>query len=51
MKITMPFPSLTGGDTVDSNISAMITVSDNDAANTLVNWLGNGDEQCRYGRR
>lgn len=22
----------------------MITVSDNDAANTLVNWLGNGDD-------
>ena len=32
-----------GADTLDSNISAMITVSDNDAANTLVNWLGNGD--------
>ena len=31
-------------DTLDSNISAMITVSDNDAANTLVNWLGNGDD-------
>ncbi len=30
-------------DSIDSNISAMITVSDNDAANTLVNWLGNGD--------
>ena len=28
---------------IDSNISAMISVSDNDAANTLVNWLGNGD--------
>lgn len=33
-----------GGDTVDSNISSMITVSDNDAANALVNWLGNGDD-------
>ena len=33
-----------GGDTVDSNISSMITISDNDAANTLVNWLGNGDD-------
>ena len=31
-------------DTLDRNISAMITVSDNDAANTLVNWLGNGDD-------
>ena len=28
----------------DSNISAMISVSDNDAANTLVNWLGNGND-------
>ena len=35
-----------GGDTVDSNISSMITVSDNDAANTLVNWLGNGDSSA-----
>ena len=24
----------------------MITVSDNDAANTLVNWLGNGDDSA-----
>ena len=31
---------------IDSNISAMITVSDNDAANTLVNWLGNGDDSA-----
>ena len=35
-----------GGDTVDSNISSMITVSDNNAANTLVNWLGNGDDSA-----
>ena len=35
-----------GGDTVDSNISSMITVSDNDAANTLVNWLGNGNDSA-----
>ena len=34
------------GDEIDSNISAMITVSDNDAANTLVNWLGNGDDSA-----
>ena len=34
------------GDEIDSNISAMITVSDNDAANTLVNWLGNGDNSA-----
>ena len=32
-----------GGDALDQNITSMITVSDNDAANTLVNWLGNGD--------
>ena len=31
-------------DDLDSKISAMISVSDNDAANTLVNWLGNGDD-------
>ena len=31
-------------DELDNNISSMITVSDNDAANTLVNWLGNGDD-------
>lgn len=29
---------------IDSNISAMISVSDNDAANTLVNWLGSGND-------
>ena len=29
---------------IDSNISAMISVSDNDAANTLINWLGNGND-------
>lgn len=34
------------GDEIDSNISSMITVSDNDAANTLVNWLGNGDDSA-----
>ena len=31
-------------DELDNNIASMITVSDNDAANTLVNWLGNGDD-------
>lgn len=31
-----------GGDSVDAQLHAMITVSDNDAANTLVSWLGNG---------
>ena len=30
-------------DGLDQNISAMISVSDNDAANTLVKWLGNDD--------
>lgn len=29
---------------IDSNISAMISVSDNDAANTLVNWLGSSND-------
>ncbi len=34
------------GDEIDSNISSMITVSDNDAANTLVNWLGDGNDSA-----
>ena len=33
-------------DELDKNISAMISVSDNDAANTLVNWLGSGDDSA-----
>ena len=32
-----------GAETVDGCLSPMITVSDNDAANTLVGFLGNGD--------
>ena len=32
-----------GQESLDSNLNAMITVSDNDAANTLVSWLGSGD--------
>lgn len=32
-----------GSDALDNHLHAMITVSDNDASNTLVNWLGNGD--------
>lgn len=32
-----------GVDSVDANLNNMITISDNDAANTLVNWLGGGD--------
>lgn len=33
-----------GGEILDSNLQAMITVSDNDASNTLVNWLGQGSD-------
>ena len=32
-----------GRDSVDSNLYSMITVSDNDAANTLTTYLGSGD--------
>lgn len=32
-----------GADSLDSALNSMITVSDNEAANTLVNWLGGGD--------
>lgn len=32
-----------GADAINQNLNPMITVSDNDAANTLVNWLGGGD--------
>lgn len=32
-----------GQDALDSNLYSMITVSDNDAANTLVSYLGGGD--------
>lgn len=32
-----------GSDSVDSNLYSMITVSDNDAANTLTTYLGGGD--------
>ncbi len=32
-----------GQDTVDANLYSMITVSDNDAANTLTTYLGAGD--------
>lgn len=32
-----------GKDSVDSNLSSMITVSDNGAANTLTTYLGGGD--------
>ena len=33
-------------DTLNSYLNPMITVSDNDAANTLVNMLGNGDDSA-----
>lgn len=35
-----------GQETVDSNLYSMITVSDNDAANTLVSYLGGGDSSA-----
>ncbi|MDO4308174.1 MAG: serine hydrolase [Eubacteriales bacterium] len=35
---------LHGKDSLDGYIRSMITVSDNDAANTLINWLGSGDD-------
>lgn len=35
---------LHGKDSLDGYLRSMITVSDNDAANTLVNWLGSGDD-------
>lgn len=34
-----------GKDALDSNLQAMITVSDNDAANRLVEWLGGGSPE------
>lgn len=35
-----------GQSSVDSNLYSMITVSDNDAANTLVSYLGGGDSSA-----
>lgn len=35
-----------GQSSVDSNLYSMITVSDNDAANTLVTYLGGGDSSA-----
>ena len=37
-------------DTLNSYLNPMITVSDNDAANTLVNMLGGGTYRKHYGR-
>lgn len=39
-----------GTDTLNTNLSSMITVSDNDAANTLVSFLGNGDSSTGMSR-
>ncbi len=35
-----------GQSNVDTNLNSMITVSDNDAANTLVSYLGGGDSSA-----
>ena len=35
-----------GNDSVDSNLHSMITVSDNDAANTLTTYLGGGNSSA-----
>lgn len=35
-----------GQSSVDSNLNSIITVSDNDAANTLVSYLGSGDSSA-----
>ena len=35
-----------GADTLNSYLNSMITVSDNDAANKLVNMLGDGDDDA-----
>ena len=37
-------------DTLDNALNSMITVSDNDAANTLVNYLGSGDDAAGMAR-
>ena len=42
--------SVYGKDTLDNNLNSMITVSDNDAANTLVNYLGSGDDAAGMAR-
>lgn len=39
-----------GKDSLDNNLNSMITVSDNDAANTLVNYLGSGDDAAGMAR-
>mgnify|MGYP000706601035 FL=1 len=37
-------------DQLDNALNSMITVSDNDAANTLVNYLGGGDNTAGMAR-
>ena len=37
-------------DALDNALNSMITVSDNDAANTLVNYLGGGDDAAGMAR-
>ena len=39
-----------GKDTLDNDLNSMITVSDNNAANTLVNYLGSGDDAAGMAR-
>ncbi len=39
-----------GKDTLDNALNSMITVSDNNAANTLVNYLGGGDDAAGMAR-
>ena len=39
-----------GKDTLDNTLNSMITVSDNNAANTLVNYLGGGDDAAGMAR-
>ena len=39
-----------GKDTLDNALNSMITVSDNKAANTLVNYLGGGDDAAGMAR-
>ena len=50
MKIMTVFPPPTEKINLDDNLNSMITVSDNDAANTLVNYLGGGDDAAGMAR-
>ena len=46
MKIMTRLLDNTANDSVDSNLHSMITVSDNDAANTLTTYLGGGNSSA-----